>query len=505
MGDQDKTREQLALENEGLRERVAALQESEQRFNKYFQQDLIGMAAVTGDGRWLDLNDRFCKILGYSKDELLQQSWKDLVHPDDLERALAHFERLVAGDFDHDIIETRYIHKGDSTVYTTVAVQAFYREGGVIDRIVILVEDITARKQAEVALRAGEEFQRDILDNLAANIAVLDRQGTIIAVNAAWVRFAHENGAKLVAGTGVGTNYLDVCRNAPGDFREEAQAALDGIQAVLQGRQRRFFLEYPCHSPEIQRWFMMHATPLSGLTGGVIVAHVNITERKQAEEVLDRERQSLWRALQASDHERQIISYDIHDGLAQYLAAAEMQFQVHDSVGEQSPDASRKAYETAVALVRQAHSEARRLISEVRPPVIDESGIETAIVQLVHEQRRHTDTKIECHSDVQFGRLPPILENALYRIAQEALRNACKHSKSKNVTVAIVQEGQNVRLEVQDWGIGFDPTSVGKGSFGLEGIRQRVQLLGGRLTIESTPGSGTLVQVVVPILERQND
>ena len=101
--------------------------------------------------------------------------------------------------------------------------------------------------------------------------------------------------------------------------------------------------------------------------------------------------------------------------------------------------------------------------------------------------------------------MPPILENTLYRIAQEALTNACKHSKSKKVAVAMTQEEQDVRLEVRDWGIGFNPEAVAKGHFGLEGIRQRVRLLGGRLTIESRPGSGTLVQVVVPIVERQSE
>ena len=229
----------------------------------------------------------------------------------------------------------------------------------------------------------------------------------------------------------------------------------------------------------------------------------DITERKQAQEALERERQSLWRMLQASDHERQIISYEIHDGLTQYLAAAGMQFQVFDGLRESNPEEAKKAYEAATQLVRQSHSEARRLISEVRPPVIDEIGLETAISHLVHEQRRHGGPEIEFHSSVQFGRLPPILENALYRIVQEALTNACKHSKSKKVTVAMTQEDQDVRLEVRDWGIGFDPEAVEKGHFGLEGIRQRVRLLGGRLTIESTPGSGTLVRVVVPIVERQ--
>ena len=243
----------------------------------------------------------------------------------------------------------------------------------------------------------------------------------------------------------------------------------------------------------------------------------DVTERKQAQDAVERERQSLWRMLQASDHERQTISYEIHDGLAQYLAAAVMQFQAHDTQRENSPDKAKKAYDTALELVRQAHSESRRLISEVRPPVIDESGLESAISHLICEQRRNVSPKIECRSSVRFGRLPAIMENALYRIVQEALTNACKHSKSKKVKVTLAQEGNDFRLEVRDWGIGFDQEAVGKGPpsrplqtrnhghFGVEGIRQRVRLLDGRLTIESKPGSGTLVQVVVPILEKRTE
>ena len=121
----------------------------------------------------------------------------------------------------------------------------------------------------------------------------------------------------------------------------------------------------------------------------------------------------------------------------------------------------------------------------MRPPVIDEIGLETALSHLVHEQRRRGGPQIKFDSDVQFRRLPPILENALYRIVQEALTNACKHSESKKVKVTMTQEGQDVRLEVRDWGVGFDPETHAPGHFGLEGIRQRVRLLGGRLTIKS--------------------
>jgi PAS domain S-box-containing protein len=228
-------------------------------------------------------------------------------------------------------------------------------------------------------------------------------------------------------------------------------------------------------------------------------------EYRQALETVQKERQTLWHLLQASDHERQLIAYEIHDGLAQYLAAAGMQLQTYMLLREQDPQQAQRAYEAATQLVSQSHFEARRLISGVRPPVLDEAGVETAIAHLVHDERVYKGLKIEFQSEVQFDRLPAILENALYRIAQEALTNAWKHSQSKKVKVALLQHGPRIRLTVQDWGIGFQPDAVSSGHFGLEGIRERVRLLGGTLHIQSTPGAGSLLQIEVPIIERQPD
>lgn len=177
----------------------------------------------------------------------------------------------------------------------------------------------------------------------------------------------------------------------------------------------------------------------------------------------------------------------------------------HAALRENVPDEAQEAYDTAVGLVHQAHLEARRLISTVRPPIIDQVGVKTAILQLVQEQRRRKGPRIKFDSDVRFDRLPPSLENALYRVAQEALTNACIHSRSKEVTITLSQEADSIRLEVRDWGVGFDTETVGKEHFGLEGIRQRVRLLGGRLNITSTPGVGTTVQVVLPFARKQDE
>jgi PAS domain S-box-containing protein len=495
---EDGTIDHIVLLVEDITARKQAeesLRQSERRFRNYFEQGLIGMAVTSLDKRWLEVNDRLCEILGYRREELVQTNWAALTHPDDVEPNLRLFNPLVAGEIDHFTLNKRYLKKDGSIVHATIHTRAFRKDDGTVDHIVTLIEDITARKQAEEALRISEEKYRTLVETSPDAVMMLDLGEHItLASQRAVELYGAERVEELL-----GRNPLEFF------VPEDQQRFLTNLRRTVDEGVTRD-VEYTFVRKDGTRLAGEASAAairdVSGRPTGCVAIVRDMTERRQAQEALERERQSLWRMLQASDHERQTISYEIHDGLAQYLAAATMQFQAHDSLGKNSPKEAKKAYETATELVRQAHSESRRLISEVRPPVIDEDGIETAISHLVHEQRRRGGPKIECHSDVQFGRLPAVLENALYRIVQEALTNACKHSKSKKVTVSMTQEGQDVRLEVRDWGIGFDPESVGEGHFGLEGIRQRVRLLGGRLTIETTPGSGTLVQVVVPILEK---
>jgi signal transduction histidine kinase len=228
----------------------------------------------------------------------------------------------------------------------------------------------------------------------------------------------------------------------------------------------------------------------------------DITERKRAEEVLQKERRTLKHLLQSSDYERQTIAYEIHDGLAQYLAGAIMQFQTFDHLKDKKPKLAAKAYDGGMTMLQQGHHDARRLIAGVRPPILDEEGIAAAITHLVNEQSRLKGPKIEYHSKVDFDRLAPILENAIYRIAQEGLTNACQHSKSEKVRVSLLQQEDRVRIEIRDWGVGFDTKTVRENHFGLEGIRQRARLLGGKCSIRSKPGKGTRITVELPVVLR---
>lgn len=118
---------------------------------------------------------------------------------------------------------------------------------------------------------------QQILDALIEHLAVLDSEGTIVAVNAAWRRFAIENGDPELLRSGPGASYLHACRTAQGEDADVACAAAAGLREVLGGARSHFALEYPCHSPTQKRWFLMHVSALAGDARGAVVSHIDIT------------------------------------------------------------------------------------------------------------------------------------------------------------------------------------------------------------------------------------
>lgn len=159
-------------------------------------------------------------------------------------------------------------------------------------------EEFFVRSEGEAS---GQRVQ-GILDSLIANICVVDSEGTIIAVNQAWNRFAAENNYKADKGGfigsayGIGKNYFAVCNEATGEDITMARAAAQGLKEILNGDRERFSMEYPCHSPEVHRWFLLTISPIVSQLGGAIISHFNITEQtelRQENKTLDAFAQSL--------------------------------------------------------------------------------------------------------------------------------------------------------------------------------------------------------------------
>ena len=225
-----------------------------------------------------------------------------------------------------------------------------------------------------------------------------------------------------------------------------------------------------------------------------------IDERKQTERAVQKEQKLLRRLLSIHEQERQVLAYEIHDGFVQEATAALMRLQALKEQYRGRSKAAQKSLDTATELLTQGIAEARRLIGGLRPPVLDESGVVAAIEFLVGEEKRQSAAEIDFQSHVRFDRLSASAETALFRIVQESLTNARRHSHSPKVHVELTQKGRRLHLLVEDWGTGFDMKKIPKDRFGLRGIRERARLLGGRAAIDSAPGKGTRIRVELPIV-----
>ncbi|MBN1590700.1 MAG: PAS domain S-box protein [Pirellulales bacterium] len=236
----------------------------------------------------------------------------------------------------------------------------------------------------------------------------------------------------------------------------------------------------------------------SGRPEEILCIGNDITARKRAEETLQEEQQALRRLLESQQHDRKLVAYEIHDSLAQLLSAAILHFEAFDELQRTDAEAAPRAYQTGRDSLDRALAETRRLITDLRPLVLEESGIVEAIAQLIAIRGSHALPRVEFVCDSHFGRLDPLLENALYRIVQEGLNNATRHSGSEKVVISLREHESSILLEIKDWGSGFDVSTVGADRFGLRGIRERARILGGEASIESSLGKGTSVTVRIP-------
>jgi len=226
-----------------------------------------------------------------------------------------------------------------------------------------------------------------------------------------------------------------------------------------------------------------------------------IKERLHAEDLLLKEQRYLRYLLELQDRDRQMVSYEIHDGFVQQLAAAIMQLEMFGRLSGPSDIVVWKNFESGLQCLHDCMREARQLINGLRSPVLDELGVVPAIEDLISQNTNQDEPKIDFVHHLDRERLAPSLENVIFRIVQESLTNARRYSHSDRLLVRVAQRDDCIRIEVQDWGIGFDPRKVGDDHFGLEGIQERARLFGGSATITSALGTGTRIVVQLPLME----
>ncbi|MDY7094715.1 MAG: sensor histidine kinase [Acidobacteriota bacterium] len=208
---------------------------------------------------------------------------------------------------------------------------------------------------------------------------------------------------------------------------------------------------------------------------------------------------AVWRV---QEEERRRLARELHDSLGQTLTALKIQLQRLSARAEDSdPQLARELAGTG-DVVHEALAEARRLSHLLRPRVLDDLGLVPALRWLGRTLGEGTGFRVQLAlDDLDDGRLPPELETLVFRVSQEAVTNALKHSGADACELRLERRGGGLRLTVTDDGRGFDPAAVarGDGGHGLAGIRDRVEIFGGKLQIRSQPGEGATMEIWLPL------
>jgi signal transduction histidine kinase len=211
----------------------------------------------------------------------------------------------------------------------------------------------------------------------------------------------------------------------------------------------------------------------------------------------------------AEVEERNRLAREIHDTIAQGLTAASLQLEVVEATLTTNPERAARAAERAQSIVRANLAEARRSVLELRAPLLGNESLPAALSRLLNQAAGDIGATGSFQIEGSYKGLPARIENQLYRIAQEALHNAVKYASASHLTASLRVDESQVSMRIADDGAGFDPAQTppgnGRGGFGLTGMGERARLLGGLLRIESEPGEGTLVEVIVPLHHREGE
>jgi PAS domain S-box-containing protein len=463
-----------------------ALQESEERYRDLYENAPNPYFSFGPDGVIRHCNRKAGELLGCNRKALVGKPVLDLYTntPQGKERALQILKQFQTGVSVVD--EELQMQRADGMpLWISLTVNAIVNAAGEVVESRSMVVDITERVQMKDALQTSQQLLQSALDALSVSIAVLDDTGMIVMVNASWRTFADENNLGW-EDYGVGRNYLVAIESTLSTSTAGVQEAVQGIRELLSGQRDSFSLEYDCHSPREERWFVMRATCLrDSERGAVAISHENITERVWAEKQL---------AQAAATAERERLARDLHDSVSQSLFMAASITEVLPRVLEQDPDAAQRALTQLRWLSQGALAEMRTLLLELRPAMFEKQEIATLLRQLTDGVMAKTRIPVgttvvgECN-------LPNDVRMTLYRIAQEALNNIIKHAQANEIFLNLRCEPDEVMLSIRDDGRGFDPNTAAFGGMGISIMGERAQAVGAEFDLESKPDQGTKITV----------
>lgn len=483
-----------------------------------------GIISKNLDGVITSWNAGAERLFGYTAQEAIGQSVTILIPAGRIDEETEILKRLKRGErVDH--FETVRLRKDGTPLDISLTISPMWDSTGRIVGASKIARDITRRERAEEALRKSEEQLQAIYDSTFEYIGLIAPDGTVIDCNRSSLEFAGNAREDVVGLPFWETPWFANTPGAPEELRESLAHAAAGEFVRYEIPLRR-------PSGEIITFdFSLH--PVRNEHGEVVFIVPegrDITERKQVEEAIRDLNETLeerveertaallsyqdqLRALaaqlsKAEEQERHRIAADLHDNLGQILAVCKMKIDLLQKHG--LPDQAASGMVELAELMDEANRYTRELMSDLKPPpALDKKDMRAAMDWVANKMKKH-DLNVTIEDDKQSKPLSEEVQATLLQSVRELLFNVVKHAFVNEARIILSRLDKQVQVIVEDKGKGFkledkDPVPTENGGFGLFNIRERMNLLGGSLGIDSEPGRGTRVTLYAPVEKDDDD
>jgi len=500
-------RQQRGLERGLLaaRESLAERQTREEalRLSQFsIDQSTVGILWVNWDSHIRYANHAAERMLGFAEGVMLDRPLIDIEPNLGMDRWLELWKRARSGEGGELRFESQVRCAGGELLPVDLSLSFLrFRDA---EYLVVFVTDVTERRRALAALRESEARLKGIAGNVPGLVFRLERDP---AEGELEFPYISEGSEALVGYTPAAIQHPDMgLRNL---VHPEDRADYHRVQDIALAGDRDWSWQGRILTREgEQRWADIKATTRHLGDGRVVWDGVvwDITQGKQAELALAGSQEQL-RELSAHlesvrEEEKARIAREVHDELGQMLTVLKLEVSMCELAYAELDAGLNERLASMKRLIAQLFQLVRDVATALRPPILD-AGIASAIEW--QARRFEARTQIPCLVQVP-DNLPPLSDakaTGLFRILQEALTNVMRHAQAHTVQIELVREGQQLRLTVIDDGAGFAIDAARPASFGLVGVRERVLMLGGSMTLDSEPGEGTSLSVAIPLKQEK--
>jgi len=469
------------------------VRESEERFRLAMSNVAAGVYTLDLEGLVTYMNPAAEAMFGWTMAELLGKKMHDVTHykhPDGSPFPASNCPGLQVVQKGIELREhaDTFIRK-DGRFFPVVYTASPVKRDGTIVGIVVGFRDDTERREAERAVRESEERFRLIANTAPVIIWMSDADNHGTFANDSWTNFTGQS-METARGEGwtVAIHPEDFER-----FRDVYMTAFD--------RREPFQAEYRLrrHDGDF-RWVFAQGVPRYDATGsfaGYIGSSVDVTERKEAEELLSTLSQRL---IEAQEQERSHLARELHDDINQRLALLVLSLEtVKKPLRTLAPELAEQIGEAVDSTMRLT-SDVQSLSHRLHSSRLHTLGLEAAAREVCREFSERSGVTIEFQREGVVAGLGEAVSVCAYRVLQEALQNAIKHSRTRDIAVSLHGDVSALTLTVRDSGIGFDPSKALKGrGLGLVSMKERLKLVDGQLTVEAHSPGGTTVRARVPL------